>query len=187
MDAPYALDKANLLITVGGALRCRSVHRTHWVLGDKQHSIHLFGFGADLDRVELLYTSLLVQAAHALSAEYMPYGDNVAAYRRSWYAGYTHAIGRRLYAAEARAEADATHQQTGTAGSGRSVALVLADQSVAVTAARDAAYPKLGKAHTRELSGSGTRDGYAAGQRADLGGTRLTRLPRADRSLGDGR
>jgi hypothetical protein len=128
-----------------------------------------------------------VQAAHALAAEYVPYGDNVAAYRRSWHAGYTHAIGRRLYAAEARAQADATHAQTNTAGSGRSVALVLADRSVAVTAARDAAYPKLGKARTRQLSGSGTRDSYAAGQRADLGGTRIARSPRATRSLDGGR
>jgi hypothetical protein len=190
MDAPYTLDKAGLLMTVARALRCRSVQNTRYQVGGKSLTIHLFGFGADIDRVELLYTSLLVQAAHALAVEYVPYGESTAAYRRSWYAGYAHAVGRRLTAAEARAQADATRAQTSqaaTAGSGRSVALVLADRSVTVTAARDAAYPKLGKARTRQLSGSGTRRGYDAGQRADLGGTRLSSARRAARSLGGGR
>jgi hypothetical protein len=185
MDAPYAMDKAQLLMTVASTLRCRCVQRTRWVASRKQISIHLFGFGADLDRVELLYTSLLVQAAHALAATYVPHNENTAAYRRSWYAGYAYAIGKRLRAAEDRAQTEATRTvPAAETSSGRSVALVLADRSVAVTAARDAAYPKLGNGRTRQLSGSGTRDGYHAGQRADLGGTRLPTAGRASRRIG---
>jgi hypothetical protein len=39
------------------------------------------------------------------------------------------------------------------------------------------AYPRLGMAPPRRLAGSGAHRGYAAGQRADLGGTRLGRPP----------
>ncbi|BFU41855.1 DUF2786 domain-containing protein [Krasilnikovia sp. MM14-A1004] len=179
MDAPYARDKAGLLAGIAHALRCRTVRRTQHTPGDgKLISMHLFGFGADLDRVELLYTSLLVQAAHALAAAYVPWGEHPATYRRSWYAGYATAIHRRLREAEARAEADAEHAHTAARHSGRSVALVLADRSALVDRAQAAAYPKLTAGRARRLSGSGDRDGYAAGQRADLGTTRIGRARR---------
>lgn len=184
MDAPYARDKAALLGSVATALRCQVVHRTRYVEGRKQLSVHLFGYGADLDRVELLYTSLLVQAAHALTAETVPYWENPAAYRRSWYAGYTTAIYRRLRAAETQAQAAAqTAPDPAATGSGRSVALVLADRSIAVTTAVQQVYPKLSASRARQLSGSGSRNGYAAGQRADLGSTRLGTTRGTSRAL----
>ncbi|HLL66812.1 MAG TPA: DUF2786 domain-containing protein [Micromonosporaceae bacterium] len=179
MDAPYARDKAGLLSNVANALRCKVVHQTRYVAGRKELSLHLFGFGADLDRVDLLYTSLLVQAAHALAVEHVPYDEHPAAYRRSWYAGYASAIWRRLKAAESRAE----HAAQPAESSGRSVALVLADRSAVVANAMQNAYPTLGKARARQLSGSGARNGYHAGQRADLGGTRVT-ATRSARALG---
>jgi hypothetical protein len=175
MDAPYALDKAGLLSAIAVALRCRAVQRVRYPGLQKQISIHLFGFGADLDRVELLYTSLLVQAAHALAVEKVPYYDNAAAYRRSWYRGFAVAVGRRLRAAEQRAEqaAAAARPAAAEGTAGRSVALVLADRSAAVQHAVDAAYPKLGKARARTLSGGGLDHGHAAGRKADLGGPRV--------------
>ena len=48
LDAPYALDKACLLFSVAGPLRCRCVRRTRYPYGRKELSVHLFGFGADL-------------------------------------------------------------------------------------------------------------------------------------------
>ncbi|RZU50735.1 uncharacterized protein DUF2786 [Krasilnikovia cinnamomea] len=179
MDAPYARDKAGLLAGIAHALRCKTVRRTQHTPGDgKRISMHLFGFGADLDRVELLYTSLLVQAAHALAAASVPWGEHPASYRRSWYAGYATAIHRRLQAAEARAQVDAEHAHISTQHSGRSVALVLADRGALVDRAQAAAYPKLAAGRARRLSGSGDRDGYAAGQRADLGANRIGRSGR---------
>ncbi|GAB1695039.1 DUF2786 domain-containing protein [Krasilnikovia sp. M28-CT-15] len=178
MDAPYARDKAGLLAGIAHALRCKTVCRTRHMPGDgKRLSMHLFGFGADLDRVELLYTSLLVQAAHALVAAYVPWGQHPASYRRSWYAGYSTAIHRRLRAAEAQARSDAERVRA-TEHTGRSVALVLADRSALVDQARAAAYPNLTAGRARRLSGTGDRDGYAAGQRADLGTTRISRAGR---------
>ncbi len=172
LDAPYALDKAGLLSGVAVALRCRAVQRTRYDAdGAKVLSMHLFGYQADLARAEILYTSLLLQAAGQLRRVAPPPGEHVAAYRRSWLAGFTTAVVRRLHEAERRAEAAA--RPSHAAAGERSVSLVLADRSVAVRDAVEAEYPYLRKAQARSLSGSGGRSGYLAGQRADLGGTRV--------------
>ncbi|MGN6576259.1 MAG: DUF2786 domain-containing protein [Nocardioides sp.] len=187
LDAPYALDKSSLLSSVAFALRCRAVRRIRYVgpRATKQVSIHLFGFDSDLLRVEILFTSLLVQAQTALVRVDAPPWESLAAYRRSWLAGFTAAVARRLHEAEQRAAQEAQASREGPAprsgdGAGadaardRSVALVLVERSSRVEAAVDAEYPHLGTARTRRLSGSGSRSGWQAGQRADLGdGTRV--------------
>jgi hypothetical protein len=176
LDAPYALDKANLLSGVATSLRCRAVQRTRYDDGEKQLSMHLFGYESDLGRAEVLYTSLLLQATAALHRTYVPPGEHVAAYRRSWLAGFTAAVVRRLREAEDRAARVAESAQgDGSASGARSVSLVLADRSLAVRDAVESEYPYLRKAQARTLSGGGGRSGYLAGQRADLGGTRVGR------------
>jgi hypothetical protein len=173
LDAPYALDKANLLSGVATALRCQAVQRTRHDAGGKQLSMHLFGYDSDLVRAEVLYTSLLLQATSALQRSVAPPGEHLAAYRRSWLAGFTSAVVRRLLESEERAARDAEVAMDDQAPTSRSVSLVLADRSVAVRSARDREYPHLRTASARTLSGSGGRSGYLAGQRADLGGTRV--------------
>src|SRR4051812_35955476 len=101
--APYALDKTGLLATVAGALRCRCVRRKQWTGTAYAYGMHLFGFDSDLERVELLYTSLLVQASLGLAAAPLPRDESPAAFRRSWLVGFTLAVGRRLREAEQRA------------------------------------------------------------------------------------
>jgi hypothetical protein len=185
LDAPYALDKATLLSGVAHALRCQAVRRIRYVGPEarKQVSIHLFGHASDLERVDLLFTSLLLQATTRLSRTGAPPGESLAAYRRSWLAGFTGAVVDRLREAEERAAGERAGAAAGagtaqqTVG-GRSVALVLRDRSRAVADAVDAAYPRLGTAAPRSLSGSGAASGWAAGQRADLGGTRVGRAER---------
>ena len=168
VHAPYALDKAGLLATVAGALRCRTVRRKEWQRGSYAYVMHLFGFASDLERTELLYTSLLVQASYGLAAAEVPGWEAPAAFRRSWLAGFTRAVGARLHQAELRAAAGAE------AGSGRpSLALVLADRGDRVARRVEEAYPRLTTSPRRRLSGSGLSGGYAAGQRADLGGVRV--------------
>ena len=119
--APYALDKAGLLATIAGALRCRSVRRKQWVGDGYAYTMHLFGFSSDLERAELLYTSLLVQASYGMAAAQVPEWESAAAFRRSWLHGFTHAVSKRL----TRAERDAS-SHADAARSGPSVALVLA-------------------------------------------------------------
>ncbi|HEY1488561.1 MAG TPA: DUF2786 domain-containing protein [Micromonosporaceae bacterium] len=166
LPAPYAADKCSLLAGIATELRCRAVQRRD----SRGFAIHLFGFDSDLERVELVFTSLLVQASQALAVQPAPPWENVAAYRRSWLAGFTYAVVMRLRATEARAATVAAP----TEGGGRSVALVLADRSVHVAQRVSEAYPKLRFAGPRRLAGSGRRQGYNAGQRADLGGTKIT-------------
>lgn len=171
LERPYAADKADLLGSISAALRCRPVKRTRFPDGmTKELSMHLFGHRSDLQRAEILFTSLLVQAMHGLARTPVPPHDSPAAFRRSWLAGFTRSIGHRLSAAEAEAVSRASDRFTAQGTSG---ALVLADRSVAVETARDHAYPHLQSAGPRRLSGSGMGQGWSAGQLADLGGSRL--------------
>jgi hypothetical protein len=173
LDAPYARDKASLLATVAVALRCQAVLRERQAADGKQISIHLFGFGADLERAELMFTSLLLQAGTQLARTTGPPWEGVAAFRRSWLAGFTAAVGDRLRTIERRAEERAADPSEETAEQRSSVALVLVDRAGRVEEAMNAAYPRLGTARQRSLSGSGGAAGWAAGKRADLGGSRF--------------
>ncbi|TWH67682.1 uncharacterized protein DUF2786 [Micromonospora olivasterospora] len=155
--APYARDKAGLLAAVADPLRCRCVRRRH----GSGFAMHLFGFTSDLERVDVLFTSLLVQAAHGLAATAVPPGEHPAAFRRSWLAGFAQVVGARLRDAEASAVADV---------GGPSVALVLADRSDRVQRRVAEVYPRLRSAAPRRLAGTGFRSGAAAGHRAELGG-----------------
>ncbi len=184
LDAPYALDKASLLSSIAFELRCRAVRRIRYVgpRATKEVSIHLFGYDSDLVRTEILFTSLLLQAQTSLARTEPPPWESAAAYRRSWLAGFTAAVSRRLREAEVRARDAAEESRTHGASrpSGRSVELVLVDRDRVVAAAVDAEYPRLGTARSRQLSGSGGRSGWQAGQRADLGGTRMQRGRRGE-------
>lgn len=183
LDAPYALDKAALLSSVAFELRCRAVRRIRYVgpRATKEVSIHLFGYDSDLVRVEILFTSLLLQAQTSLARTDPPPWESPAAYRRSWLAGFTAAVARRLRDAEVRARDAAEESRVGTAApSGRSVELVLVDRDHTVAAAVEAEYPRLGTARSRQLSGSGRQSGWQAGQRADLGGSRVPRGRRGE-------
>ncbi|GAA3749768.1 DUF2786 domain-containing protein [Micromonospora maritima] len=159
--APYARDKAGLLAAVADPLRCRCVRRRQ----GNGFAMHLFGFASDLERAELLFTSLLVQAAHGLAGAVVPAGEHPAAYRRTWLAGFAQVVAERLRAAEAGAVAEAGEP---------SVALVLADRSDRVQRRLAEVYPRLRTAPRRRLGGGGYGSGAAAGRRADLGGTGLT-------------
>jgi uncharacterized protein DUF2786 len=169
IPAPYATEKCTLLSEVAGELRCRAVRRLRRGFDGKEFSMHLFGHAADLERVEVLFTSLLVQASFALAAQRIPGHEHVAAYRRSWLIGFARAVGQRLRVAEQRAAAQADPAGMG----GRSVALVLANRTAEVDRKLAEAYPTLTFAPPRRLAGGGMRAGYTAGQQADLGGVRL--------------
>ncbi|WP_320067329.1 DUF2786 domain-containing protein [Micromonospora sp. RTGN7] len=157
--APYARDKAGLLAAVADPLRCRCVRRRQ----GSGFAMHLFGFASDLERVDLLFTSLLVQAAHGLAGTAVPAHEHPAAFRRSWLAGFAQVVGGRLAEAEAGAVAEAAEAGV------PSVALVLADRSDRVQRRVAEAYPRLRSAAPRRLAGTGFGSGAAAGRRADLG------------------
>ncbi|MCU1627878.1 MAG: hypothetical protein JWP64_2827 [Pseudonocardia sp.] len=165
MEDPYSGGKARLLGWTAAALRCRWI--MHGARGGKVAAVTVFGFASDRERVELLYTSLLLQAAAELIRLRPPSdAESVAAYRRSWLQGFAAQVHQRLVEAEERAAREAAGR---TAGSS-STALVLVDRESRVERAYAEAFPRLARARRPSLSGTGFADGAAAGARADLGG-----------------
>ncbi|WP_432836188.1 DUF2786 domain-containing protein [Dactylosporangium sp. CA-092794] len=173
LSAPYLREKAYLLHVVAAALRCRSIRLERRTAEGLRVSVHLFGVESDVAGVELLFASLLVQAARGVLREPVPPGEQPAAWRRSWLVGFGSAVAQR-FAAAARTDEPA---QPGTA-------LVLADRERAVDLAVAEHYPNIRTGRRRRLSGGGFEAGSAAGQRADLGGARVDGARRAEVTSG---
>jgi hypothetical protein len=170
LDNPWGDVKRHLLAGLATALRCQCV-QTRSAEGTR---LHVFGYTSDLERTDILFTSLLVQMARALAKQAVPgAGGEARAWRRSWMLGYAAAVVTRVRAAEeaAVAAADgATDRDEAPAGT--SAALVLADRSLVVRRQVTAAYPRLRKTRVT-YSGGGYGDGYREGQKADIGSTKL--------------
>jgi hypothetical protein len=164
IDNPWGDVKKYLLAGLAMAMRCQVV-QTQRKTGAR---LHVFGYESDIERAEMLWTSLQVQMARALAQEYVPDGGG-RAWRRSWMLGYCTAVISRVKAAEATAVKKSDETET---ASGKSTALVLADRSLVIRSSVKREYPNLRKARTT-YSGNGYGDGHAAGQRADIGGSRL--------------
>ncbi len=94
IDAPYADAKSYLLQTVARASRCRSVFHSDLALSS------VVGFAGDVAAVELLFTSLLLQAQAALTdaAKHAPAGTRTRSqsYRSAFLLAYAGRIGDRL-------------------------------------------------------------------------------------------
>ncbi|MFG1921633.1 DUF2786 domain-containing protein [Cryptosporangium sp. NPDC048952] len=170
VDPPYARDKFGLLAGIARALGLRVIHKSGY--RGRGTKALLFGYSSDIERTEILFTSLLLQAARGLLAAEVPPGEHVAAYRRTWLVGFSATVHRRLTEAEERARAEATGSAA-TSAAGRSAEVVLADRQRIVDQRFTETFPRLGTMGARYLSGSGHRDGAAAGHRADLGGPSL--------------
>jgi Protein of unknown function (DUF2786) len=179
---PWGDVKRHLLAGLAMALRCQCV-QTRTESGTR---LHVFGYTSDLERADILFTSLLVQMARALAQQAVPgYGGEARAWRRSWMLGYAAAVVARVRAAEEAAVASASAGADGTGSgstvAGQSAALVLADRSLVVRRQVATAYPRLRKARVT-YSGGGYGDGYREGQKADIGSTKLR--SRASGALG---
>ncbi len=175
IENPWGREKAHLLAGLASALRCQCV-----LLASASGSrVHVFGYASDIDRTDVLYTSVLLQMWHGLAGARVPeWSRSPRAWRRSWLLGYASAVVSRVRAAEHNAVAAAVRPTT--PGSDRT-ALVLADRSLVIRGHAERAYPVTRKARVT-YSGSGYGDGYAQGQRADIGGRRLSGRP--NRAIG---
>ena len=161
VDDPYLMAKFELLSQIGHANRCRAV-------GYKQLGFAtVIGFDIDLDIVELLFTSLLVQATAAMLAAGTQVDldgrSTTRSFRQSFLVSFALRIGERLQAAAA-----ATVQQAGEE-IGSALVPVLAEQEEAIETARDAVFPHLRKVRSRATHAGGWDAGRAAADQADLG------------------
>jgi hypothetical protein len=114
VDNPYEAPKTSLLQAVATANRCRIVWSKEVGLAT------VVGFEADLDAVELLFTSLLVQASAAMlhaGSRQDAYGrSRTRAFRQSFLVSYAIRIGERLSQAAEHATKEAAAEQEAAAG-----------------------------------------------------------------------
>jgi hypothetical protein len=163
IDNPWARVKAHLLCGLSSSLRCQAI-----LLSSSTGSkVHVFGFQSDLERLDVLYTSVLIQMWHGLTGAEVPsWSRSPRAWRRSWLLGFATAVISRVRAASrATSAADSTGSRT---------ALVLADRTQVIRGEAERAYP-LTRTARITYSGTGYRDGYAKGQQADIGASRVNR------------
>jgi hypothetical protein len=164
---PWARVQAHLLCGLAAALRCQCI----LLPSQTGQRVHIFGYGSDIERADVLYTSVLIQMWHGLVATDVPAeAPSVRAWRRSWLLGFAAAVIARVRAAEQDAERSAAAAPAGDRSS--SAALVLADRALVIRQHVTRAYPVTRTARVT-YSGSGYGDGYAQGKRADIGAGRV--------------
>ncbi|GAA4075256.1 DUF2786 domain-containing protein [Nonomuraea soli] len=155
IDAPYEQAKASLLSVVADANRCRAV----W--SDDLGFSTVLGFEADLDAVELLFTSLLVQATTSIvQAGTKKHGSGRSrsrSFRESFLQAFTVRVGERLD--EATAE---TVREEGEAR-GTDLVPLLAARTAEVESAVEAMFPALTRSRVR---GAYDHEGWTAGRAA---------------------
>lgn len=168
VDNPYADAKATLLSAVARPNGCRAV----WAKPFRHCTV--FGFPDELEAVEELFTSLLVQAEGALLREGSKTDrrgrSRTKQFRRSFLVAFAHRIGQRLHEAVDDTVAAAT-AETGTA-----LVPVLAAREEATEAAVTRTFPRLGTFSQSISDEEGWRAGTAFADQANL--TVSPRLPR---------
>lgn len=160
VEPPYEEAKAVLLDAVATANRCRAV----WNSGFEFSTV--VGFETDLEAVELLYTSLLVQGTAAMTraeaAQRSGGRKRTKTFRQSFLLAYASRLGHRL------AE---TAEHTVTEAPDNLPALMARD--VAVTSRADEMFPRTTTTRLRGATDhAGWEDGTAAADRAHMGGSR---------------
>ncbi len=157
IEDPYGDEKAGLLAAVADLDDVRAVWDAELGLAT------LIGFPADLDAVELLFTSLLVQATSAVNDPANAAPERRApSFRRAFLLAYTDRIVARLQRAGARAgrEAQAAH--------GTAYLPALAARRAVVDAEADRLFPHTGSAGARLVDAAGWEAGRRAAERARL-------------------
>ncbi|MFF9032077.1 DUF2786 domain-containing protein [Streptomyces iakyrus] len=154
VEPPYEQAKAVLLDAVAGANHCRAVWNEPFGFST------VVGFETDLEAVELLYTSLLVQSTTAMTkaeARQRAGGrKRTKTFRQSFLAAYAHRIGTRLAAA---AETQVTDD----------LLPVLASREVAVTGRLDRMFPETTTTRLRGVrDAAGWTEGAQAADRAQV-------------------
>jgi Protein of unknown function (DUF2786) len=164
---PWGRVKAHLLSGLADAMRCQAI------LTDSSGAVrvHVFGYRFDLERLDLLYTSPLLQQDSGLRQASIPeWTTNPRGWRRSWLLGFGIAVIARVRAA---AQAAATLATSPQAADSSRAALVLADPAQVIRYQAERAHP-LTQSARRSYIGTGYRDGYAEGGKASIGGTHLS-------------
>jgi hypothetical protein len=160
VDDPYTDAKAVLLGNVADANGCRAV----W--SKSLGFTTVFGFADELDAVEELFTSLLVQSTAALrraGSKQDRYGrSRTKSFRRSFLLAFAVRIGQRLR------ESVESVVETVSAETGTALVPILAVRSGATTAAANAVFPETRGFSAAATDGEGWHAGTRFADQADL-------------------
>ncbi|ATI18929.1 hypothetical protein SEA_JANUS_66 [Streptomyces phage Janus] len=168
IEGKYVPDRASLLFAITHALGAQNVYWNHTdhMTRKRYRTVRVYAHESTLDRIELLFASLQLQALNGVAKARPEWGESTTSYRKSWLAGFASSVRRRLEQAQETAVQESEQQGVGAE-------LVLVKREEAVQRFFKQAHPKVKTAAPRRLSGSGWGDGRAAGDRADLGGRRI--------------
>jgi len=160
VDDPYAVAKAMLLAQVAGAGRCR-------VVWDGEHGFStVFGYPSDLEMVETLYTSLLVQGTTTMVAAGADQANRRArsrSFRQSFLVAYARRIGQRLEETDRATVAEAA------AAHGAALLPVLASRLDTVDDAVNQAFPSVTSVGLSANDAGGWVAGTLAADQAHIG------------------
>jgi hypothetical protein len=157
---PYVRAKMQLLAAVAEANDVRVVWYSSLGIAN------LVGVRSDVAAVELLFTSLLLQVAQALTAAERSQGRRSASrsFRRSFLLGYAHRIGERLRSARQRATAEAAAEHR------VDLLPVLRNRQAAVEERVAELFPRVRASRSRaSVDAGGWFAGREAAERADVG------------------
>ncbi|MEU3205016.1 DUF2786 domain-containing protein [Streptomyces cyaneofuscatus] len=175
VEPPYESAKAILLDAVASANRCQAVWN-----GDLGFST-VVGFEPDLEAVELLFTSLLVQGTAAMTraeaGQRASGRKRTKTFRQSFLMAYAQRLGSRLADTTERATAAADTETGGGAAEGAADLLpVLAARDLAVTETAERMFPRTTTTRVRGATDlDGWNHGTEAADRARVGGSRSDR------------
>lgn len=161
LDNPYVTEKVHLLTAIGEANRVRTV----W-FGDLSIAVAV-GTPVDLQQVDLLFTSLLVQANRTLqsTAAQGRSGARTTAFRKAFLAGFASRVGQRLREADARATEAAAADESMPVSD---LLPILATTSAAVEAEFNRLFPGTRRSRARSVDAGGWHAGRAAADDASL-------------------
>ena len=164
---PYPIPKAQLLAAIATAYNAQVIMQRRRSTG---RSFVIIGFPSDLEVIDLLYTSLLLQGTNAML--HQPETDR--SFRSAYWYGFSNRVARRL--AETKQRTEEQHEQAAPGTS-----LVLASRADEVDAHLRGAFPRATTHTTRPRisSRSGFGAGTTAGNQANLGTTSLGGARRA--------
>jgi hypothetical protein len=167
IDTPYDGPKASLLTAVASANACRMVWTRELGFGT------VVGFEGDLEAVELLFTSLLVQANAAMLAEGSRADhrgrSRTRAFRSSFLTAYAYRIGERLRQVTRQEMESAA---PGASSRGQALVPLMAARTEEVEQTVDEWFPSLTRRRTQSVrDAEGWDVGRAAADRARLDGS----------------
>lgn len=159
LDNPYIRPKQIMLTAIAKTFDCKVI-----ITGTSKTTV--YGFPADLDVVDLLFTNLLLQATTEMHRDEPAYTETGAA-RFSWRRSFLMAFGVRVGQRLEEQHSAAVAEKPGSA-------LVLRSRADQVNNVVADAHPRLRHATARLGNSGGASAGKAAGNRASLSTSRNT-------------